>query len=59
MNLHYTSEKNAQLLIALMKKRGIRKVIVSPGAQNICFVGSIQSDRFFEIYSAPDERSAA
>ena len=42
-----------------MKHHGIKKVVVSPGAQNICFVGSIQHDDYFEIYSAPDERSAA
>lgn len=55
----YSDEKNVQYLIALLKAHGIRKVVVSPGATNISFVGSIQNDPFFEIYSAVDERSAA
>ncbi|MBQ8962113.1 MAG: 2-succinyl-5-enolpyruvyl-6-hydroxy-3-cyclohexene-1-carboxylate synthase [Ruminococcus sp.] len=59
MGQKYSIEKNTQRLIAIMKHHGIRKVVVSPGAQNICFVGSIQHDGSFEIYSAPDERSAA
>lgn len=54
-----TDEKNVQILIALLKGHGIRKVIASPGATNITFVRSIQNDPFFEIYSSVDERSAA
>lgn len=54
----YSSEKNVQILIALLKKRGIRKVIASPGTTNIAFVASVQYDPFFEVYSAADERSA-
>ena len=56
---HYTSERHIQILIYLMKKHGIKKVIASPGTTNLTFVGSIQSDPFFEIYSSVDERSAA
>ena len=55
----YTSEKNIQILIALMKKHGVRKVVASPGTTNACFVASIQQDNFFQIYSSVDERSAA
>lgn len=55
----YSDEKNAQLLIALLKAYGIRKVILSPGTTNIPMSGSIQSDPYFEAYSAYDERSAA
>lgn len=55
----YSDEKNVQIVIALMKKHGIRKVVASPGATNVSLVGSIQSDPFFEIYSCVDERSAA
>lgn len=56
---NYTSEKNTQILIALMKTHNIKKVVASPGTTNVCLVGSLQSDPFFEIYSAVDERSAA
>lgn len=59
MNTFYTNERNTQILIALMKAHGIKKIIVSPGATNVCFVGSVQHDPFFEIYSSVDERSAA
>lgn len=59
MEKHYTVERNAQMLISLMKQYHIKKVVASPGTTNVCFVGSIQSDPFFEIYSAPDERQAA
>ncbi len=55
----YTSEKNVQIVIALLKANGIKKVIASPGTTNYTFVGSIQSDSWFEIYSCVDERSAA
>ncbi len=59
MATYYTDERNAQILIALMKEHGIRKVIASPGTTNICLVASLQQDPFFEIFSSVDERSAA
>jgi len=55
----YTDEQNAQIVIALLKAHGIRKVVASPGTTNIPITGSIQNDPFFEVWSAPDERSAA
>lgn len=55
----YTSERHIQILIALLKAKGIRKVVASPGTTNITFVASLQNDPFFEIYSSVDERSAA
>lgn len=59
MKTYYTKEVNTQILISLMKQHGIRKVVASPGATNVCFVASIQQDPYFEIYSSVDERSAA
>ena len=59
MNTFYTSERHVLLLIALLKAKGIHKVIASPGTTNITFVASLQQDPFFDIYSAADERSAA
>lgn len=55
----YSAEKNVQCLLFLMKAHGIRKVVVSPGHTNVCFVTSVQNDPYFEIYSSVDERSAA
>lgn len=59
MSKFYTDEKNALIIIALLKANGIRKVIASPGATNVTFVASVQNDPYFEVYSAVDERSAA
>lgn len=59
MGKYYTDEKNALIVIALLKANSIRKVIASPGATNVTFVASVQHDPFFEVYSAVDERSAA
>ena len=58
-NRYYTNERNVQVVIALLKAYGIRKVIASPGTTNMTFVASIQNDSFFEMYSSVDERSAA
>lgn len=59
METFYTIQKNTQMLIALMKAHNVRKVIVSPGATNVCLVASLQYDGWFEMYSSVDERSAA
>lgn len=59
MSNFYTAEKSAQVVIALLKSHGIRKVIASPGGTNMVLVGSMQNDPFFEMYSSVDERSAA
>lgn len=56
---YYTDERNVQILISLLKEHGIRRVIASPGTTNMTFVGSIQNDPFFQIWSCVDERSAA
>lgn len=43
----------------MLKQNGIRRIVTSPGATNVTFVGSLQNDSFFEMYSCVDERSAA
>lgn len=55
----YTNEKNAQVVLALLKAHGVRRIVVSPGSTNIPVSGSIQNDSYFEVYSSIDERSAA
>ena len=55
----YTDEKNVQIVISLMKQHNIKKVVASPGTTNVTFLGSLQNDSYFEIYSCVDERSAA
>lgn len=59
MEQYYTNERNVQILIALLKEHGIKRVIASPGSTNVTFVGSLQQDSWFEMYSCVDERSAA
>lgn len=56
---YYTNERNKQIIIYLLRKYGINKVVVSPGATNFALVGSMQHDSFFEMYSCVDERAAA
>lgn len=58
-NKFYTNERNVQIVIALLKANGIKKVVASPGATNYTFVASLQYDSWFEVYSSVDERSAA
>ncbi len=55
----YTNDRATQMLISVLKAYNINKIIASPGTTNMYFVGSIQDDDFFQIFSAPDERSAA
>ena len=59
MQKYYSSEKNVQILVSLLKQNGIRKIIASPGTTNLAFLGSVQSDSFFQVFSSVDERSAA
>lgn len=59
MERYYTNERNHQILIALLKAHNIKYVVASPGTTNSVFVGSIQNDSFFTIFSSVDERSAA
>ena len=55
----YTSERNIQMLISLLKYHNIRKIVASPGTTNVTLVASLMQDPFFEMYSSVDERSAA
>ena len=56
---YYTNERNVQIMIFLLKAHGIKRVIASPGTTHMTFIGSIQQDPWFEVYSSVDERSAA
>lgn len=59
MEQYYSDERNVQILVSLLKAHGIKKIVVSPGSTNVTFVGSVQQDPWFELYSCVDERSAA
>ncbi|WP_337586519.1 thiamine pyrophosphate-binding protein, partial [Prevotella pectinovora] len=55
----YSNDKSTQIVLALLKAHGIKKVVASPGTTNIALVASMQYDTWFEMYSSVDERSAA
>ena len=55
----YNSLKNVQILISLLKKYGIKNLVISPGGRSTPFVYSVEQDPFFKIYSIVDERSAS
>lgn len=57
--MNYTVKENVQMLIYLLKENNIKKIIISPGTTNLMFVASIHNDPFFDLFSAPDERSAS
>lgn len=54
----YTDVKNYQIIIALLKKYGIKHCVLSAGTRNVPFVHSVEQDPFFKCYSVVDERSA-
>lgn len=58
-NNKYSNCRNIQIIVYLLKARNIRKVVASPGTQNMNLVVTMQRDPYFEMYSAADERSAA
>lgn len=55
----YTIDKNALIVLSLLKQYDIKKIVVSPGTTNVPIALSVQADPYFEVYSVVDERSAA
>lgn len=55
----YTKDPSNQIVVALLKKYGIRHIVLSAGTRNIPFVYSVENDSYFKCYSVVDERSAA
>lgn len=55
----YSSNMNVQMLIALMKAHGIRRVIISPGGTHNEIIAGLQYNGDFELFSTVDERGAA
>lgn len=56
MNNKYLSNK---ILIELLKKYGIKKLVLSSGCRNVPFVSNVETDPDFECFSVIDERNAA
>ncbi len=59
MTINYTSERNIQIVVSLLKAHGIKRVVASPGATDYIINATLQQDPWFEMYSSIDERSAA
>lgn len=57
-NRYYSVERNTQIIVSLLKAHNIRYIVASPGSTHMCFVGSVQHDPYFKVYSCVDERSA-
>ena len=55
----YSNLKNVQLLVAMLKKKKVRHIVVSPGNSHNAIVRSIEEDGYFKTYNIIDERSAA
>ena len=55
----YTTLKNNLIIISMLKKYGIKHLVLSAGSRNMPFVHSVENDDFFKCYSVVDERSAA
>ena len=55
----YSNLKSIQILVAMLKKKNIRNIVISPGNSHNAIVRSIEEDGFFKTYNIVDERSAA
>ena len=55
----YTSIQNVAIIIALLKKHGIRHLVLSAGTRHVPLAHSVENDEYFNCYSVVDERSAA
>ena len=55
----YSSLKNIQILVTLLKKYGVKHIVISAGTRHTPFVYSVEQDSFFTTYSIVDERSAS
>ena len=57
--MKYPAIPSAQSLILILKKSGIRSIIISPGSRNAPLTLGFNLDPFFTTYSVVDERCAA
>lgn len=55
----YSSLRNVQILVALLKEHGVRRIVISAGTRHTPLVASVEGDPWFKTYSVVDERSAA
>jgi 2-succinyl-5-enolpyruvyl-6-hydroxy-3-cyclohexene-1-carboxylate synthase len=54
----YSSKKNVLETVALLKAKGIREIVLSPGSRNTPLIQCFATDAWFHCHSVVDERSA-
>lgn len=54
-----SAKESISRLAAILKAKGIKNVVFSPGSRNAPLIISIANDPYFRCYNIPDERSAA
>ncbi|WP_036947635.1 thiamine pyrophosphate-binding protein [Pseudobutyrivibrio ruminis] len=52
------NQRAIDITVELLKKHGVRHIVISPGATNLAFVNAVKNDPAFTCYSIVDERSA-
>ena len=55
----YSSIKQIQIIVSLLKQYDIRHIVISPGTRHVPLAHCCEIDNFFTCYSVVDERSAA
>lgn len=55
----YSTIRNVQYVVAVLKAYNIKQVVLSPGSRNAPLIHSFASDPFFDCLSVVDERNAA
>ena len=55
----YVNDKMVLQLVALLKKFGIKKIVVSPGSRHNKLINTLEAEGSFKLYLVVDERSAA
>ena len=55
----YVNDKMVLQLVALLKKFGIKRIVVSPGSRHNKLINSLEAHGSFKLYLVVDERSAA
>lgn len=55
----YSNVKSVQLLVAMLKAKKVKNIVVSAGTSHDAIARSLECDDYFKTYNIVDERSAA
>ncbi|MEH0007096.1 MAG: 2-succinyl-5-enolpyruvyl-6-hydroxy-3-cyclohexene-1-carboxylic-acid synthase [Flavobacteriales bacterium] len=59
MESMHSDKETAQLLVQVLRDRGVSHIVISPGSRNAPLVIELFNRAYFTLYSIVDERSAA